>query len=88
VVNEAFHARVRLSFVPSHFLPSDSLLNYQDIDGVLLASFGQNTNRTGYELFKRSIDVLVATVCLTLGGPAFLLLAALVRLDSPGTCSV
>ena len=84
VVNEAFHARVRLSFVPSHFLPSDSLLNYQDIDGVLLASFGQNTNRTGYELFKRSIDVLVATVCLTLGGPAFLLLAALVRLDSPG----
>jgi len=84
VVNEAFHAHVRLSFVPSHFLPSDSPVDYQDIDGVLLASFGQNTKRTGYELVKRGIDILIATLCLTLGGPFLLLLAAVVRLDSPG----
>jgi len=84
VVNEAFHGHVRLSFVPSHFLPSDSLVDYQDIDGVLLASFGQNTTRTGYELIKRGIDILTATICLTLGGPFLLLLAAVVRLDSPG----
>ncbi len=84
VVNEAARAHVRLSFVPSHFLPSDSLLDYQDIDGVLLASFGRNTKRTGYELFKRSIDFCVAVVCLTLGGPVLLLLATVVRLDSPG----
>jgi exopolysaccharide biosynthesis polyprenyl glycosylphosphotransferase len=84
VVNEAFHAQVRLSFVPSHFLPSDSLVDYQDIDGVLLASFGQSTKRTGYELVKRCIDIFVAITCLTLGGPVFLLLATVVRLDSPG----
>ena len=84
VVNEAFHAHVRLSFVPSHFLPSDSLVDYQDIDGVLLASFGQSTKRTGYELVKRGIDIFIATVCLTLGGPILLLLAAVVRLDSRG----
>ena len=84
VVNEAFHARVRLSFVPSHFLPSDSPVDYQDIDGVLLASFGQSTKRTGYELVKRCIDILIAIICLTLGGPVLLLLAAVVRVDSPG----
>jgi exopolysaccharide biosynthesis polyprenyl glycosylphosphotransferase len=84
VVNEAFLANVRLSFVPSHFLPSDSLLEYQDIDGVLLASFGQSAKRTGYELVKRFIDLLLAITCLTLGAPIFLVLAALVRLDSTG----
>src|SRR5262249_5059736 len=40
VVNQAFPSGVRLSFVPSHFLPTDALIDYQDIDGVLLASFG------------------------------------------------
>jgi exopolysaccharide biosynthesis polyprenyl glycosylphosphotransferase len=84
VVNEAFHVHATLSFVPSHFLASDSLLNYQDIDGVLLASFAQNSNRTLYDLLKRCIDVLFAIVCLTLGGPVSLLLAVLVRLDTPG----
>jgi exopolysaccharide biosynthesis polyprenyl glycosylphosphotransferase len=84
VVNEAFEAHVRLSFVPSHFLASDSLVNYQDIDGVLLASFGKSTKKTGYEVIKRGIDIVVATTCLILGSPLFLLLAALIRLDSPG----
>jgi exopolysaccharide biosynthesis polyprenyl glycosylphosphotransferase len=84
VVNEAFDARVRLSFVPSYFLASDSLVNYQDIDGVLLASFGQSAKRTGYELVKRCLDVLVAMICLTVGAPLLLLLGALIRLDSPG----
>jgi lipopolysaccharide/colanic/teichoic acid biosynthesis glycosyltransferase len=84
VMDEAFHANVRVSFVPSHFLSSDSLVNYQDIDGVLLASLGQPTNRTGYELVKRIVDLLFAILCLTLGSPLFLLLAVLIRLDSPG----
>jgi lipopolysaccharide/colanic/teichoic acid biosynthesis glycosyltransferase len=84
VLNEALEAQVTLSFVPSHFLPSDSLLNYQDIDGVLLASFGKNTKRTAYEVIKRFIDILVAVFGLTLGAPLFLLLAAFVRLDSRG----
>jgi exopolysaccharide biosynthesis polyprenyl glycosylphosphotransferase len=84
VMDEAFRANVRVSFVPSHFLSSDSLVNYQDIDGVLLASLGQPTKRTGYELIKRTVDLLFAILCLTLGSPLFLLLAVLIRLDSPG----
>jgi exopolysaccharide biosynthesis polyprenyl glycosylphosphotransferase len=84
LMREAFSANVRLSFVPSHFLPSGSLVDYQDIDGVLLASVGQPARRIGYELVKRFIDLLFAILCLTLGAPVFLLLAALIKLDSRG----
>lgn len=84
VVNEAFLANVGLSFVPSHFLPSDPLLYYQDIDGVLLASFGQGAKKREYEIVKRFIDIALATIFLIFGAPIFLLLTALVRLDSPG----
>jgi len=84
IVNQAFLAGKRLSFVPSHFLSSDSLVNYQDIDGVLLASLSQDAKKTAYEVVKRCADLVVAIVCLTLGGPLFLLLAGLVRLDSAG----
>ena len=84
VLNEALEARVTLSFVPSHFLPSDSLLSYQDIDGVLLASFGKTTKRAAYEFVKRCIDLVIATLGLTLGAPLFLFIAGIVRLDSRG----
>jgi exopolysaccharide biosynthesis polyprenyl glycosylphosphotransferase len=84
IMEAAFRANVRLSFVPSHFLSSDSLVNYQDIDGVLLASLGQPTRKFGYELVKRFIDLFFAILCLTVGAPLFLLLAVLIRLDSPG----
>lgn len=84
VVNEAFDAGARLSFVPSHFLASDSMVSYQDIDGVLLATFGRGTKKTGYELVKRCIDIVVSGACMILGSPVFLLLAAIVRFDSPG----
>jgi exopolysaccharide biosynthesis polyprenyl glycosylphosphotransferase len=84
VMKETFCANVKLSFVPSHFLSSDSLVDYQDIDGVLLASLGQPTKRIGYEVVKRLIDLLFAVLCLTLGAPLFLLLAALIKLDSRG----
>lgn len=84
IMEAAFRANVRLSFVPSHFLSSDSLVNYQDIDGVLLASLGQPTKKLGYELVKRFVDLLFAIICLTFGAPLFLLLAALIRIDSQG----
>jgi FlaA1/EpsC-like NDP-sugar epimerase len=38
IVEETFKTKARVSFVPSHFLPSDPWIDYQDIDGVLLAS--------------------------------------------------
>jgi len=83
-VEQSFEANARVSFVPSHFLPSDPWIDYQDVDGVLLASFGGTTGRTAYELLKRVCDVAGSLALLALGSPLFGLLALLIRIDSPG----
>lgn len=82
-VEEAFKANARVSFVPSHFLP-DRWVDYQDIDGVLLASFERSSRSIAYEILKRLCDVAGSLVLLVLGAPIFLLVALLIKIDSPG----
>jgi len=82
-VEEAFKANARVSFVPNHFVP-DRWVDYQDIDGVLLASFERSTRRITYELPKRLCDVAGSFALLVLGAPLFLLVAVLIKIDSPG----
>jgi len=81
---EAMAANARVSFVPSHFVHSDPLVDFQDIDGVLLASFSRGPRRFTYEWAKRIFDFIGATALLAIGSPLFLLLAILIRLDSKG----
>jgi exopolysaccharide biosynthesis polyprenyl glycosylphosphotransferase len=83
-VREVLAANARVSFVPSHALPSDSGVGYEDIDGVLLASFTRNSKVVGYEFAKRVCDLALSSLLLLLFAPVFLLLAALIKLDSPG----
>jgi exopolysaccharide biosynthesis polyprenyl glycosylphosphotransferase len=83
-VEQAFKANAHVSFVPSHFLPSDPWIDYQDVDGVLLASFGASTRRNAYELLKRVCDVAGSLALLVIGAPLFGLLALLIMIDSPG----
>jgi exopolysaccharide biosynthesis polyprenyl glycosylphosphotransferase len=83
-VTEAMAANARVSFVPSHFIHSDPLLDFQDLDGVLLASFSRDPRRFIYEWAKRIFDFVGASVLLTLGSPLFLLLTVLIKLDSKG----
>jgi exopolysaccharide biosynthesis polyprenyl glycosylphosphotransferase len=83
-LREALAARARVSFVPSSFLHSDSWVDFQDIDGVLLASFSGSPRRCTYEWAKRVWDFSGAAILLALGLPVFLLLAILIRLDSKG----
>jgi len=82
-VEEAFKTNTRVSFVPSHFVP-DRWVDYQDIDGVLLATFGRSTRRIGYELLKRLCDVAGSLALLLVGAPLFLVVAVLIKMDSPG----
>jgi exopolysaccharide biosynthesis polyprenyl glycosylphosphotransferase len=84
VINEAFAAHARVAFVPSHFVPSDDLIDYDDIDGVLLASFGKGSQRRIYEIVKRIGDVVLSTILMTLGAPFLLLLIVAIKLDSKG----
>jgi lipopolysaccharide/colanic/teichoic acid biosynthesis glycosyltransferase len=83
-VEEALAANARVSFVPSHFVHSDSLVDFQDVDGVLLASFSRDPRRFTYEWTKRIFDFSSAAALLVLGSPLFLLLAILIKLDSKG----
>jgi exopolysaccharide biosynthesis polyprenyl glycosylphosphotransferase len=83
-LEEAFSANARVSFVPSHLLATDPWVDYQDIDGVLLASFGRPARRTAYEAVKRICDVLGSLILILLGTPVFLLLALAIKMDSRG----
>jgi exopolysaccharide biosynthesis polyprenyl glycosylphosphotransferase len=83
-IKEALSANAHVSFVPSHLLPSDPMLDYQDIDGILLASFGRRARRVGYDIVKRSLDIVGSLTLLAIGIPIWLLLAVLIKIDSPG----
>jgi exopolysaccharide biosynthesis polyprenyl glycosylphosphotransferase len=83
-IEEALAANARVSFVPSHILPSDPWVGFQDIDGVLLASFSPHPRRYTNEWAKRICDFGGAGILLVLGSPLFLLLTILIRLDSKG----
>src|SRR5262249_50484711 len=72
------------AFVPSQLFPSDLLLDYDDVDGVMLASFEKSSQRSVYELTKRVGDVVGSLLLMVIGAPVFLLLWALVKLDSKG----
>jgi exopolysaccharide biosynthesis polyprenyl glycosylphosphotransferase len=83
-VDEALAANSRVFFVPSHFLSSDSWVDYRDLDGILLTSFGTPLPRLGYELTKRMFDFLGSLTLMVLGLPIFLILALIIKLDSKG----
>jgi exopolysaccharide biosynthesis polyprenyl glycosylphosphotransferase len=84
IVEEVLAANARVSFVPSHFVHSDPLVDFQDIDGVLLASFSRIPRRIPHDWAKRVFDFIGAAVLLVLTSPLFLVLAILVKLDSRG----
>lgn len=83
-VQEALAAGARVSFVPSHFLRSDSWVDYEDLDGVLLASFTRTPHRTAYAMAKRVLDFAGSLLLLLITFPLFVLIAVLIRLTSPG----
>jgi exopolysaccharide biosynthesis polyprenyl glycosylphosphotransferase len=81
---EVLAANARVSFVPSHFVHSDPFVDFQDVDGVLLASFTRNPKRFAYEVAKRALDLVGSTVLLVASSPLFLVLSILIKLDSRG----
>lgn len=83
-IEEVLAANARVSFVPTHFLRSDQWVDFQDIDGVLLASFSPEARRFAYEWAKRIFDFVGAAFLLIIGSPLFLLLSILIKLDSKG----
>ena len=83
-VEEALAANARVSFVPNHLLSFDSWLDYRDLDGILLASFGKQASRVGYEFTKRILDFIGALFLTLLCAPLFLILSIFIKVDSDG----
>jgi lipopolysaccharide/colanic/teichoic acid biosynthesis glycosyltransferase len=84
LIDEATAADVSVSFVPAQALPSDGQIDYADIDGLLLATWHRPAPRVGYEFSKRVLDIVVSALMLLVAAPLFLVLAALIKLDSTG----
>ena len=83
-MDEALSANTKVSFVPGHLLPAGPRVDYQDIDGVLLASFGGSSKGAGYELVKRILDFVGSLALGVLGAPVLLFLACAIKIDSRG----
>ncbi|MGB6472789.1 MAG: sugar transferase [Candidatus Sulfotelmatobacter sp.] len=83
-VEEILAANARVSFVPTNSFHSEPGVDFQDIDGVLLASFSPNATRFSYEWAKRIVDFGGSAVLLAIGLPFFLLLSILIKIDSHG----
>jgi len=83
-VEEALAANARVSFVPNHLLSSDSWLDYRDMDGILLASFGKPTSRFGYQMVKRVFDLFASLLLFIITAPLFLVIGILIKFDSSG----
>jgi len=63
---------------------SDLWVDYRDLDGVLLASFGAAPHRSAYEVAKRTFDVILSLLLGLVAIPIFLGVAVLIKLDSRG----
>jgi exopolysaccharide biosynthesis polyprenyl glycosylphosphotransferase len=84
LVEEALSAGARVSFVPTHFAPADAWIDYEEVDGILLASFGRGGRQSVRDSLKALTDFVVSLAVVIVGSPLLLLLALLVRLDSGG----
>jgi exopolysaccharide biosynthesis polyprenyl glycosylphosphotransferase len=83
-IGEVLAANARVSFVPNNFFQSEPAVGFQDVDGVLLASFSGHPRRFVYEWAKRICDFVGAALLLILCSPLFLLFALWIKLDSRG----
>ncbi len=84
LVEFARNKGLRYSFVPNLFEVQRNAIETESIEGIPVISL-RNTPLDGWgKVYKRVFDIVVALVCLVLTSPLFLVLAILIKLDSPG----
>ena len=84
IAAEAFAAQAEIAFVPQLSFGSEWPTEYVDIDGVLIASFGQLARKGVYEAVKRVFDLFATLALLVCMAPLWAVLAILIRRDSKG----
>jgi exopolysaccharide biosynthesis polyprenyl glycosylphosphotransferase len=85
IADQCERAMVSFYIVPDLFGILTSRVEIRHVDGIPLLGIGNwPLDRIGNRLAKRTIDLVGATVGLIVSAPLFLLLAVLIRRDSPG----
>lgn len=79
-------AELALAGVPIYHIKhlQESISGRVELEHLSETSYGTLSPPTGYIITKRCIDTLVAVIAMVLLLPLFVVVAALVRLDSPG----
>jgi len=78
------HQRVRAKFVPDLFQMSLSRVDVDDINGIPVIGVKEVSIRGWNLALKRAIDVAISAALLALLSPLMLLIAALIKIESPG----
>ncbi len=84
IIAQCEREQVRVRIVPDMFQMTLSHLDVEDLGGIPMIGVREISISSGEMLFKRAMDVLISTVSLILFFPLFLLIALMIRLDSPG----
>jgi exopolysaccharide biosynthesis polyprenyl glycosylphosphotransferase len=84
VLAEAMAADARVAFVPRISFSSEATTNYAEIDGLLISELGYVPHPPAYEFTKRAFDFISSLVLITFALPLGIIIAGLVRRDSPG----
>ncbi len=75
---------VQFSFVPNLFEVQRNVIELNNLKGVPVISL-KNTPLDGWgKAMKRSLDIIVSSICLVITSPLFLILAIAIKLDSKG----
>lgn len=75
---------MQFSFVPNLFEVQRNVIELNNLKGVPVISL-KNTPLDGWgKAMKRSLDIIVSSICLVITSPLFLILAIAIKLDSKG----
>jgi len=83
-VGAARHAKARIAYLPGQAKSFEYWTEEADIDGLLLSVVGQPTKDWYYDAAKRPSDLLASVLLIAMLAPIWIVIALLVRLDSPG----
>jgi exopolysaccharide biosynthesis polyprenyl glycosylphosphotransferase len=84
IASEASAAGAAVSFVPYQLDPSMFWVDYADIDGLLVASIKPPSRQIHRQLIKKAFDFTASLLVLVVTAPLLLILAAIIRISSPG----
>lgn len=75
---------IHFSFVPNLFEVHQNSVEINNLTGVPIISL-KNSPLDGWgKVIKRILDIIVSSICLIITSPLFLIIAILIKLDSPG----